>query len=400
MQRAAELSLIRRMLAHLEAGTTDQAPRPLSLPAFHHTAESHLETERRLLFRRQPIAAALSADLPAPGRFVTLESGGVPLLVVRGADGKARAYVNVCRHRGAPVAAGHGEAAGGRLRCPFHSWTYDLEGALTSIPLGESGYGACDRRALGLHARACAESSGLVLVRAEGDEPIDARAWLGEVASDLETLGLEGFHPFASRSTRWQGNWKLLLETFLESYHVFSLHRETVHPYYFSLPMVADRIGPHLRFPVARRTLADLKNVPESQWRLADHATVQWYLAPNALLSATRDYALLWRFRSSSPNSCDVETRFYTARPVSNEASEKRWNDSFELQLRVTGAEDFPMQEKIQRGLDSGAAPSLVIGTHEIGVIHLHETLARLIAEAPVPDSQATPTGPKPGPAR
>ena len=68
-----------------------------------------------------------------------------------------------------------------------------------------------------------------------------------------------------------------------------------------------------------------------------------------------------------------------TAQPVAGEASEKRWRDAFELQLRVTGAEDFPMQETIQRGLDSGAAPTLVIGTHEVGVIHFHETLARLI---------------------
>ena len=382
MQREAELSLIRRMLAHLEAGTTDHARQPLSLPASHHTSEAHLAAEKRGLFRGQPIAAALSADLPEPGSFLTLESGGVPLLVMRDQDGRARAFVNVCRHRGAPVAEGRGRAAGRLIRCPFHAWTYDLAGGLASIPLGESGYAACDRKNLGLHPRPCAESSGLVLVRAEGEDPIDALAWLGEVAGDLEVLGLARFHPFASRTTHWQGNWKLLLETFLESYHVFSLHRESVHPYYFSLPMVADAIGPHLRFPVARRTLADLKNAPEIEWRLVDHATVQWYLAPNALLSATRDYALLWRFSSSTPNRCDVETHFYTARPVANEASEKRWRDSFELQLRVTGAEDFPMQEKIQHGLDSGAAPSLVIGTHEIGVIHFHETLARLMAAA------------------
>jgi phenylpropionate dioxygenase-like ring-hydroxylating dioxygenase large terminal subunit len=382
VQRAAELSLIRRLLTHLEAGTTELALHPISLPSSQHTSEAQLAAERHALFRGQPIAAALSADLPEPGYFLTLESGGVPLLVVRGEDGRARAYVNVCRHRGAPVAEGRGRIAGGRIRCPFHAWTYDLEGGLASIPLGEAGYAGFDRRRLGLHPRPCSESSGLILVRAEGDEPIDASAWLGEIAGDLAALGLARFHPFASRSTRWQANWKLLLETFLESYHVFSLHRETVHPFYFSLPMVADPIGPHLRFPVARRTLADLRGQPEVDWRLVEHATVQWFLAPNALLSATRDYALLWRFSSSTPNSCDVETHFYTAAPVANDATRKRWHDAFELQLRVTGAEDFPMQEKIQRGLDSGAAPSLVIGTHEIGVIHFHETLAKLIADA------------------
>jgi hypothetical protein len=147
--------------------------------------------------------------------------------------------------------------------------------------------------------------------------------------------------------------------------------------------MVADPIGPQLRFPVARRTLAELRDQPEASWQLVAHATVQWYLAPNALLSATRDYALLWRFESPEPDVCRVDTRFYTARPVVNEAEEKRWRDAFALQLRVTGEEDFPMQEKIQRGLASGAAADLVIGTHEIGVVHLHATLAKLLAEAP-----------------
>ena len=109
---------------------------------------------------------------------------------------------------------------------------------------------------------------------------------------------------------------------------------------------------------------------------------MQWYLAPNALLSATRDYALLWRFESPAPGACFVDTRFYTARPVANEAEAERWREALALQLRVTGEEDFPMQEKIQEGLASGVAEPLEIGRCEIAVQHLHRTLARLSREA------------------
>lgn len=386
MQRQAELSLIRRMLTHLAAGTSDTAPAPMRLPAAHHASAAHCERENRALFRARPIAVALSADLPEPGRYLALESGGLPLLLVRGRDGRVSAFANACRHRGSPLAEGAGAAPGGRLQCPFHAWTYDLEGALAAIPLGEFGYAACARESLGLRPRPCAERSGLVLVRPEGDAPFDADDWLGEVARDLDALGLAEFQFFAARESHWNANWKLLLETFLESYHVFSLHRETVHPHYFSLPMVADALGAHLRFPVARRTLADLARKPESEWRLVEHATVQWYLAPNALLSATRDYAVLWRFESRVPSRTRVETRFYTARPVSGEAERKRFEDALALQLRVTGAEDFPMQEKIQRGLEGGAADELVIGAQEVGVLHLHATLARLMSEVAEPD--------------
>lgn len=383
MERAAELAMIRRMLAHLAADTTDLAGHPLRLPASHHAGPAHLERERAL-FRSEPIAVALSADLPSPGRFLAVEVDGVPLLLVRGQDGAVRAFANACRHRGAPLAQGAGEAPGGRLRCPFHAWTYDLDGALAAIPLGEAGLRDCAREGLGLRARPCGEAGGVVFVRAEGDAPIDARGWLGPVADDLEALGLASFHAFASHRGRWNANWKLLLETFLESYHVFSLHRETVHPHYFSLPMVADALGLHLRFPVARRTLASLRERPEAEWQLLGHATVQWYLAPNALLSATRDYALLWRFESPAPNACTVETRFYTRGPVASGSERKRFEDAFALQLRVTGEEDFPMQEAIQRGLDAGAARELVIGRHEVGVLHLHHTLAHLIDGAPL----------------
>lgn len=381
MQREVELSLIRRLLTHLEAGTSDLAPAPTRLPAAHHACPAHCARENRALFRRQPIVAALSADLPEPGSYLATESGGLPLVLVRGRDRRVRAFANACRHRGAPIARGRGTAPGGRLPCPFHAWTYDLEGALATIPLGEFGYAACARESLSLHARPCSERGGLVFVRPEGDAPIEADAWLGEVAPDLDALGLAGFHFFAARESHWNANWKLLLETFLESYHVFSLHRETVHPHYFSLPMVADAVGAHLRFPVARRTLADLAKKPEREWRLVSHATVQWYLAPNALLSATRDYAVFWRFESPAPNRARVETRFYTAKPVADESQRERFEEAFELQLRVTGAEDFPMQEKIQHGLDGGAARELVLGAQEIGVLHFHATLARLMAE-------------------
>lgn len=394
MQRSAELALIRRMLAHLEAGTTDEAPQPLRLPPAQHTSAEQLECERRDLFRAQPIAAALACEIPEPGDFLATASGGIPMLLVRDADRRVRAFLNVCRHRGAPIAEGRGRAEGRRLRCPFHAWTYDFSGVLSARPLGEaratsdaSSTGDADdagrvRNTLRLRELPCAEQSGLVLVRPEDDRPIDAAAWLGEVALDLDALGLERFHFFAERRTRWNANWKLLLETFLESLHVFSLHRETVHPHYFSLPMVADPLGAHLRFPVARRSLESLRERPEDEWRLVEHATVQWYLAPNALLSATRDYALLWRFESPEPGVCFVDTRFYTARPVASEAETKRWHEAFALQLRVTGEEDFPLQEKIQKGLASGVADPLEIGRCEIGVQHLHGTLARLSREA------------------
>jgi nitrite reductase/ring-hydroxylating ferredoxin subunit len=137
MEREAELEWIRRFLAHLDAGTTDLASAALRLPASVYTSAAHCTRERDLVFRRRPVVAGFSCELAEPGAYFTLEIGGIPVVVMRDADGRVGAFVNLCRHRGGPVAQGRGRADGGHLRCPFHAWTYTTSGALAATPNAE-----------------------------------------------------------------------------------------------------------------------------------------------------------------------------------------------------------------------------------------------------------------------
>jgi phenylpropionate dioxygenase-like ring-hydroxylating dioxygenase large terminal subunit len=294
-------------------------------------------------------------------------------------DGRVRAFVNGCRHRGSPIASEPGCAKGGHLQCPFHAWTYSTDGHLARIPMAAEAFRSLEPDRLGLHERPCLESEGLIFVRAEGDAAIGENEALAGIRDDMRALCLGTYHAFQTRTARWRCNWKLVLDTFLESYHVFSLHRETVHPWYFSLPMVYDGWGSNIRFPVARRTLAELEGEPEESWRLADHATVQWLVGSNSLISHTRDYLLLWRFSSPSPDRCEARTSLYAASPIDTPADEKRLAAAFDLQMRVTSAEDFPQQERIQATLSSGAVPELVYGRNEVAAIHFHNALDTIL---------------------
>jgi len=379
VERKSELECIRRFLSHLRDETTDLAPTPLRCPVDHFIDSDHLERERRHVFRRSPSLVALSCDLPDSGSYLPLDVGGVPILLLRHGDGRVRAFVNACRHRGSPLVSERGCAEGGHLRCPFHAWTYSTDGRLAKIPLAEEYFSALEPSEIGLHPRPCLESEGAIFVRAEGDEPIEADEALLGIREDLRTLALADYHPFETRTAHWRCNWKLVLDTFLESYHVFSLHRETVHPWYFSLPMIYDGWGANIRFPVARRTIEQLAERPEEEWRLADHATVQWLVGSNSLISHTRDYLLMWRFTSPEPGLCEARTTLYSASPVESPEHEKRLGEAFDLQLRVTGDEDFPMQEKIQSVLDSRAVPEVVYGRNEVATIHFHRTLQTII---------------------
>ncbi|MBW2423509.1 MAG: aromatic ring-hydroxylating dioxygenase subunit alpha [Deltaproteobacteria bacterium] len=379
MERKVELECIRRFLAHLRDGTTDLAPAPLRLPVSHYIDPEHLERERRHVFRGAPKLIALSGDLRERGSYLPLDVAGVPILLMRHDDDRVRAFVNGCRHRGSPIASEPGCAKGGHLQCPFHAWTYSTDGHLARIPMAAEAFRSLEPDRLGLHERPCLESEGLIFVRAEGDAAIGENEALAGIRDDMRALGLGTYHAFQTRTARWRCNWKLVLDTFLESYHVFSLHRETVHPWYFSLPMVYDGWGSNIRFPVARRTLAELEGEPEESWRLADHATVQWLVGSNSLISHTRDYLLLWHFTSPEPGLCDVRTTFYSSTPVGTPEERERLDKAFDLQLRVTGAEDFPMQEEIQSVIASGAIPELVYGANEVATIHFHRALQEII---------------------
>src|SRR5271165_1433828 len=127
-REALEHDLVRRLLEHIEHGTTDMADEILEVPADLYTCRSHFEAELDVLFLNHPLVLCLSGALPEPGTYRTVDLCGTPVLVTRDAEGRVRAMANACRHRGVRVADGCGKAR--RLTCPFHAWVYDLEGRL------------------------------------------------------------------------------------------------------------------------------------------------------------------------------------------------------------------------------------------------------------------------------
>ena len=289
------MELIRELLAHHAAGTTQLADDVLVLPAEVYTSESHWQVEREALFRRRPVVACLSGAVASVGDYVSLTVGGVPVVVVRGDDGVLRGFRNVCRHRASSVLSGCGSGAAS-LRCPFHAWTYRLDGSLLARPQAGEGFAGTDESDLGLVPVPVEEANGLVLVRAEGDESVDAPGLVGDAAQDLSDFGVGGYVPFDRWESSWPCNWKLLVDTFLESYHVFSLHRSTVGRYYLSQPMTYRGYGPNLRFQTCQKSILDLAEAPEDEWDLLSRATVEYLIAPNTILSHSVDHFAVYQF--------------------------------------------------------------------------------------------------------
>jgi choline monooxygenase len=181
---------------------------------------ARLEQER--IFRRTWQYAGHTGDLTEPGSFVTTRAGDVPIVLVRNRDHEIRGFVNVCRHRGSRLCDGAGRRE--TLQCPYHAWTYDLDGSLRTAPRADTEPGF-DRNRLGLVPVAVDTWGPFVFVN-----PDATCSTLEEHLGDLPQLIAEGgvdvdvlvFHQRAE--TEYEANWKVCVENFLECYHCAVAH--------------------------------------------------------------------------------------------------------------------------------------------------------------------------------
>ena len=157
------MTLVRRALAHLNTRGTDQAQDTLTQPIESYIDPGQYKREVDRLFKHLPLALALSLELPEPKSYRAMTVMEVPLILVRGADGVARAFLNACRHRGAQICK-HGAGTAERFVCPYHAWQYDIQGKLTGL-YGASTFGEVSAETHSLTELACAERAGLIWVK-------------------------------------------------------------------------------------------------------------------------------------------------------------------------------------------------------------------------------------------
>jgi choline monooxygenase len=190
-----------------------------SLPAAWYAEPAQLAREQERIFRRSWQYAGRAEQVAAPGSYLTAQAGPVPLAVVRDRDGVLRALVNVCRHRGHPVLDGAGTCSS--LQCPYHAWTYDLDGALRKIPRGEG----LDPAGLGLLPASVAIWGPFVFVHPDPAAPPLADT-LGTLPAVLARCGLDLDRVAFRRRVPWtlDANWKVSVENYLECYHCAVAH--------------------------------------------------------------------------------------------------------------------------------------------------------------------------------
>ncbi len=378
MKAQTQREILRRFFELRETHTTTLAPAVFHQRPCVYTDPRRLREEVTALFRGRPLVAALSADLRDTGDCLAREVAGVPLLLTRGEDAQVRAFLNICRHRGGRVFTGRGRP-GRALKCPYHSWAYDLNGDLLGQPLAREAFAELDRERYGLIEVPVAERFGLILVTpgAGADaEPIDVEAELAGLGEEIGDLGFEAWHPLAERTGLFDANWKLIHDTFLESYHVFSLHRDTLAPDMLSTPFVGEHFGPHTRGTVMRKEVTRLLERPESEWELGPYASTVYILFPSVAINLPMSgHAELWEMypEPEDPHRTRVSARFYTPEAPRDDEERAFWEANVRFTTKVVFEEDFGQQQDIHRSLRCGLLPEVVYGRNEPALIHHHE---------------------------
>jgi phenylpropionate dioxygenase-like ring-hydroxylating dioxygenase large terminal subunit len=382
MDQATQIDLTRQILTHLDAGTTATVDEVMRNPITNFTCPDRLAREQEILFRKHPLMLALSGDLAAPGDYITNDHLGVPILMVRGDDGEVRAFLNVCRHRGARMLEGRGKA-GRVMVCPYHAWSYTRDGNLAKLPHKES-FPGVEQSQCGLRQLPCVERDGMVWVNATLGEDFDPDQALAGMNVDLASFDLGGQVPYLHKELTVKMNWKIVIDTFLEPYHLSSLHRDTVGPIFFNNLCLIDEYGPNLRETIVRKSITELRELPEDQWDLIRHSALLYVLFPNTILIMQVDHVEIWR-AYPMPGKVDeaiVEFDFYIPEAATSDKAKLHWEKNADLAFRTVLTEDFPAGEGIQAGFLSGAQDHVTYGVNEPGLAIWEANVTKAVSAA------------------
>ena len=352
-----------------------------TLRGAYYTDPEVFAREQRLIFEQMWVCAVRSSDLAKPGAFAQVQVGRESVLVVRGRDGALRAFLNICRHRGARLCTEPSGELKRNIQCSYHAWTYGLDGQLVAAP-NLTKMPDVDRVAYGLHKVHLREWLGYAWVSLAEEPPSFEQDVLGAVSERLGDLAsidryeTEDLEVGRRISYDVPANWKLIVENFMECYHCATIHPELTEV----LPEFADGYAAQYYVGHGAEFAADaqgftvdgsagfdkLPGVSDDQDRRYYAITVR----PTAFVNLVPDHVIVHRMFPMSVDRTVVECDWLYSKEVV--ATGRDVSRSVELFHRVN-EQDFAACARTQPSMSSRAYAGggvLVPAEHHIGAFH------------------------------
>ena len=378
MRQQDQIEIGQKLLRYLDEKTTAMVDHVYANDVSDYTCPKQAAAEKEAFFRNAPANVGLSCLLPNPFDYMTVDETGLPVLLVRREDGTLAAFLNVCRHRGARVAEGCGNTK--LFTCPYHAWSYDTAGKLRGRP-DERSFAEFDKATVGLTPLPVVEKYGTIWLAPAPGATFDLNPLLGGVQHDLKAYKLDSYHHYETRVLSRRLNWKVVIDTFLETYHLQYLHTNTVSPILHSNLATFDAFGNNLRLVSARRTIDKLREIPQAQWNLVPFVAAIYVLFPNTVFIMQGDHVETWHVYPSGDgiNESTMRVSFYIPEPVTSEKAKGHWDRNFNLLMATVEDEDFPLAEGIQRGFHTKAQQAIRFGRNEPALQHFHKSVKQAL---------------------
>jgi phenylpropionate dioxygenase-like ring-hydroxylating dioxygenase large terminal subunit len=405
-------ALVDRIQSDMRYEFARTAP-PVGFPAFHdiptgrHISEEFHQLEQEFLWPNTWVIAGRAEDVAQPGDYVTFDDLGVPLLIVRGTDGVLRCFSNTCQHRGAPVVR-DARGSARRLRCQYHSWTYEIDGGtLVSVP-DERDFVELDWTQRCLPQASCDTAAGFVFVNRNPDAT-PLREWLGPAWEMLEPFQGERLREVYRESRIIPCNWKVTAEAFLEVYHFRHIHSHDgvsvldnrgaamgLYPHGHSR-MITPFSTQHCE-RMGLRAWDDWRHIDQAPFPtidgvppMVDCTSTAVSLFPNAIIPLGRIGFPVNLFWPIDRHTTRLDWIYYAPPPDGDDAFDPddlpaHWQHRRSVYDQIM-AEDERNMAPMQRSIESPALRGMPINYQERRIWHLHEEIDRVIGPQRIPDA-------------
>tara|TARA_B100001093_G_C26823599_1_gene1013004 strand:- start:358 stop:1599 length:1242 start_codon:yes stop_codon:yes gene_type:complete len=379
----------------------------LKNPFSAYTCPQIAEKEYEVLFKNNPQLIGLSSDLPKKNSFFTTDYLNIPLLLTRDENNKFHAFVNACRHRGARIES---DSRGVKecFTCPYHCWRYSNNGDLLSYP-DKKKFGEIETKEINLHEISSEEKYGMLWVNfSKTKSEIIVDDILSGFKDEIDTWRLQDYDYADGFVIRKNCNWKLIMDTFGESYHIPRLHKHTLGHLSIDLSLF-EVDSNNSRWVFAKSAIINFNTIiNESNWDFFDMASVFYFLFPNIQLGFFKNFIGLFVVTPDigSISKSTIHVSIYRPKTIPQDCNaivkntnikykdyfireETQSNpdclDSIRYSIQeIFEKEDCLMATRIQESAYTNFFPFQILGHNELLLQHFHNTIRRHLELPPL----------------
>ena len=299
MKKAKQINIVETVFQNVEKQQNKEDADGITyeIDAARYTSIERFEKERELIIKNHPIVVGAAGQLKNNGDYFLYDLTETPIMIVKGKDGKVRAFLNMCRHRGVRLL----DKTEGKIKrnivCPYHAWVYDTAGCLKAV-FHEQGFANVGAASHSLIQLDCWVRLGMVFVvpnpNLKGKFDIDE--WLTEVYSITEEFDFGDLVPYHFTSETLDCNWKLVVDGALEGYHFKIAHADTIGKYFLDNMSLNTDNKLHSTIVFPKRAMQKMKELPQQEWNLRQGANILVHIFPNTVILIEPDHIMVVSF--------------------------------------------------------------------------------------------------------